>query len=933
MQDFTDLIVQPPDSVRAFEHPGFIMRLILENDAITFEPDFNDYIDIFVNVYAIMIKAVSFVPRVETKLYSKWESKSKPTTLKPIILDEIVEAHKAKIKEVIMKESVAPTEHLKLYDKYDFLITKQAEKDADDFLAENHNYERIIEEIRRYQKLIDEIQYTSRKSIRLGMFEIHCEELIRALVKRADNICGKLIAKMFTDHQEVNTRLCEEFEKIAEKALSTPPNTAELMEMKAYIQKVEAVEMVELGNRLVDSKNCLAFLIECANFSPADIRLNNNVFQWYGRMGEVFDEHRKIIKEKTEQYQDGLKLRCERFVEELESYAKQAEEFYTFGDLQDVQRYLKKAQTLNAKLDLAADKIDQFNAEEEAFGWLPSIYPQRKKIQDGLNPYLRLYETAVEFTTKLRAWTEGPYHKVNPDQVETDVGNYWRGLYKLEKTFHDSPNALAMTKKVRARVEEFKQYIPLIQVICNTGLRPRHWEAMSAVVGFPLQPADDSTVFSFLDMNLEPYLDRFEGISESASKEYSLEKGMEKMTNEWDSMEFVIHPYRESGTFILSAVDEIQMLLDDHIIKTQTMRGSPFIKPYEKQMREWEGKLLLLQEILDEWLKVQATWLYLEPIFSSPDIMSQMPEEGRRFTTVDKTWRDIMKNVIQDKRVLSVVTIERMLERLLKSNELLELILKGLNEYLEKKRLFFPRFFFLSNDELLEILSETKDPTRVQPHLKKCFEGIARVEFTETLDITHMKSSEGEVVELTDIISTAKARGQVEKWLVELERIMIKSIHKVILDAILAYTKNERINWVREWPGQTVLCVSQTFWTKEVQTAIPLGLEALEQYLEKCNRQIDDIVTLVRGKLSKQNRVTLGALVVLDVHARDVLAALVKKNVSDDNNFEWLSQLRYYWQENNLETKMINAGLRYGYEYLGNSPRLVITPLTDRCYR
>jgi dynein heavy chain len=192
---------------------------------------------------------------------------------------------------------------------------------------------------------------------------------------------------------------------------------------------------------------------------------------------------------------------------------------------------------------------------------------------------------------------------------------------------------------------------------------------------------------------------------------------MKVMKSEWKEMDMGTLAYKETGTYLIKGTDDIQALLDDHIIKTQAVRGSPFVKPIEKEVKDWETKLLYIQDLLEQWLGVQRTWLYLEPIFGAEDIVRQMPKEAKEFAVVDTLWRNTLNAVNEDPNMLNVSDIEGLLANFISANKRLDVIQKSLNDYLETKRLAFPRFYFLSNDELLMILSQTKDPTAVQPHM------------------------------------------------------------------------------------------------------------------------------------------------------------------------------------------------------------------------
>lgn len=113
-----------------------------------------------------------------------------------------------------------------------------------------------------------------------------------------------------------------------------------------------------------------------------------------------------------------------------------------------------------------------------------------------------------------------------------------------------------------------------------------------------------SSLNEMIEAGLPKFATQLEEISASATKEYALEKNLEKMKSEWEDIVFECVPYRETGVHILAAVDDIQVMLDDHILKAQTMRGSPYIKPFEAEMQAWEEKLIMMQDILEQWLTV-----------------------------------------------------------------------------------------------------------------------------------------------------------------------------------------------------------------------------------------------------------------------------------------------------------------------------------------
>ncbi|KAL0040883.1 hypothetical protein WJX79_008591 [Trebouxia sp. C0005] len=592
-----------------------------------------------------------------------------------------------------------------------------------------------------------------------------------------------------------------------------------------------------------------------------------------------------------------------------------------------------------AKAELAAQhqKAAELKSGMDIFNISQPAYKELMQNEKDVDLLEKMWGTISEWQQLYIGWKDGRFGDLKVEEMEEAAGRVAKSLQRLGREIKHWP-AWAWIKDI---VDSFKKTMPLIMDLRNPAMRPRHWANLMEVVGSKFDPAGPTfTLDSVVKLHLDQHAELIADLSGNASKELAIEMSIQAIATTWASLSLDMAEYK--ATYKLRSTEEVFAALEDNTVTLSTMKASRFFAVFEKDITYWEKTLAQVSETIELVLTVQRNWMYLENIFiGSEDIRKQLPQESLMFDQVHATFMVQMQQLNTAHNVVQACTAPGVLDSFTDLESKLERIQKSLENYLENKRQQFPRFYFLSSDDLLEILGQAKDPMNVQPHLKKCFEGIKKLDMQppgsegrRNYETTGVFSPDGEYLPFVAPIVT---EGRPEEWLNTVEEAMFAATKRHLYRVIEENRAVKKEKWVKDNQGQLIITAGQVVWTTECEKALAdpdQAKAALRHLKKKWISYLNKLTAITCSKLTKIERNKVVALITIEVHARDVIEKLAKVGCTNANDFEWVSQLRFYWdrEQNDCVVKQVLSIFTYGYEYQGNNGRLVITPLTDRCY-
>lgn len=552
--------------------------------------------------------------------------------------------------------------------------------------------------------------------------------------------------------------------------------------------------------------------------------------------------------------------------------------------------------------------------------------------------------------------------------VWTALESLWAQLNELR----DTAWAIVLPRKIRQKLEDFSQMtksmptrirqyaafqhvqsvlkslnksVPLITALRSEAICDRHWNSLFKMLAPNKQISLTAlTLGDVWDLNLSLNESKIKDIVTVAEGELTLENFLRQMKEFWSSFSLELVNYRNVCRLIKNW-DDIFQRCSENLNSLSAMKNSHYYKVFEEEAVAWEDKLNRIHALFDTWIDVQRQWVYLEAVFNdNSEIKNILPVESARFQNINSELFVILRKVYKSPLILDVINIPGIPQSIERLADLLNRVQTALGGYFEKERQNFARFYFIGDEDLLEIIGKSNDIVHVERHLSKMFAGIHSFVYDgENSVLTGVKSIEGETLEFSQPVSLIKTPNVVD-WLKDVEEQAkvavsdrLKEAHESFVSLVgQDFTPKKFMIWIQKYPSQTISLALQIYCTEQCETAIGNG-EELRELHNRLVGLLEMLAEFVINDLSLINRKRCESLITELIHNRTLVQRLLDSQCRDSKSFSWLSIMRYYWYPENeplkrLVVKQANVSFTYGFEYLGIPDRLVCTPLVDDCY-